>query len=443
MIHEQELGQANVDWIDRAKARAEFKDFSSTETKGGAGSGQNAGHGFEGNQWVKVGGMAQPEHASIHLSPEDLGKLGTKVLLVKRAEAEKVGTHEDNRDELARELKTHIQDTIARETGLSRERVDAFTRTWARSSTDTIADSVAMQEAVASKFGLPMGDYLKERADYLAGGYHKDLLTVSQINEIGRNVKQFVFEANQQLSGNQSEVGQILPPPPSYGESASHQFYVAIGKQDAMLKPLELHNAALEAAVQNGEEFKSFDIVARAAENAGKDIAEIDPDVISPYKATFENYEENGVAFRNNALNLYTDEGDRQEFGARVADALRYADEVYRETQFTLKTWGVKYLALDRGMSLMEKPPSDRTKIEFESNPLSSWSADARIALRFSYHDVTSDEKSPSPWWLKATVPAEKIFSLPFTGPGCYHENEVVCIKGDYDVTAQEGPVPS
>jgi hypothetical protein len=54
MIHEQDLGQANVDWIDRTKALAEF-GITKPDQKGDVG-----GHAFHGNRYTGgIGGSSQ------------------------------------------------------------------------------------------------------------------------------------------------------------------------------------------------------------------------------------------------------------------------------------------------------------------------------------------------------------------------------------------------
>src|SRR3990167_8201342 len=120
-----------------------------------------------------------------------------------------------------------------------------------------------------------------------------------------------------------------------------------------------------------------------------------------------------------------------------TAESERFLDAVYAQTQEMLARWGIKEFYLGRGISGSEftslpevleykrKQAAVRMgrrfyteDIDFKSNPLSSWSVDAKVYGTWDSHV------------LFAKVPASRILSTPFTGFGCLNEFEFVVVGG-------------
>ena len=120
-----------------------------------------------------------------------------------------------------------------------------------------------------------------------------------------------------------------------------------------------------------------------------------------------------------------------------TAESERFLDAVYAQTQEMLARWGIKEFYLGRGIggseftSLPEVLEYKRKQaavrmgrrfytedIDFKSNPLSSWSVDAKVYGTWDSHV------------LFAKVPASRILSTPFTGFGCLNEFEFVVVGG-------------
>jgi len=134
-----------------------------------------------------------------------------------------------------------------------------------------------------------------------------------------------------------------------------------------------------------------------------------------------------------------------------------YLRATYAETQDTLR--GVDSLVLTRGFGTEDRPgvvagtPVERgadggvvsngVTAEVTSNPLSSWSTDFRVAQSFAVQSSLDKggvlKEGVYPAVAVNVVPADRIFSLPSTGPGCLSESELVVLGG---APFQSGIIP-
>ena len=117
------------------------------------------------------------------------------------------------------------------------------------------------------------------------------------------------------------------------------------------------------------------------------------------------------------------------------SEAMRaYVDEVYTDTQEHLRELGVTEVTVFRGVSMLGAGPpmagSTRETRDVELNPLSSFSLISGVAENFS---------GKTGYVFTATVPAERVFSIPTTGPGCLGEYEVVVVGGTTTVSVWSG----
>ena len=66
-------------------------------------------------------------------------------------------------------------------------------------------------------------------------------------------------------------------------------------------------------------------------------------------------------------------------------------------------------------------------EVDFHQNPMSSWSIDHDTAMDFSLMRAEGDSVAVTMW---TEVPAERVISTPFTGPGCLTESEFLVAGG-------------
>lgn len=113
----------------------------------------------------------------------------------------------------------------------------------------------------------------------------------------------------------------------------------------------------------------------------------------------------------------------------------------YDETQEFFKSKGITEITLYRGsgqsVSEFGLNPDDKIihSVEASSKPLSSWSTNLGTAYSFaadSFKTNVGELKihSPKAVVFRQVIPVSKVFSTPFTGLGCYKEEEVVCLGG-------------
>jgi hypothetical protein len=113
-----------------------------------------------------------------------------------------------------------------------------------------------------------------------------------------------------------------------------------------------------------------------------------------------------------------------------------YVEVVYKSTQEYLASNGITELALQRGVSWSkpdEVPEVFRSFTEdrgggsrvitADLNPMSSFSTSSPVAYDFA-------SGRPLGIMLLGSVPADRVFSVPMTGPGCLDEGEVIVIGG-------------
>jgi hypothetical protein len=144
------------------------------------------------------------------------------------------------------------------------------------------------------------------------------------------------------------------------------------------------------------------------------------------------------------------------EFEGEPANALSDAlvQATYDRTQDELRSAGISEVTLFRGMAWGQEwntaeapdwyqstietgeitPGGEATAaVDVTLNPLSSWSASEEVADHFA-----SKAGEASSAKLEATVPASRVFSTPFTGPGCLSEMEYIVLgSGTVQVTAR------
>ena len=104
----------------------------------------------------------------------------------------------------------------------------------------------------------------------------------------------------------------------------------------------------------------------------------------------------------------------------------RIVDGIYEATQADLAERGVTELTVWRGTGGIEGRGGDT---DYMSNPMSSWGARPNVAYHFA---GISGGKEPAV--LSVTVPADRVFATPFTGPGSLGEYEAVLIGGTHPV---------
>jgi hypothetical protein len=112
---------------------------------------------------------------------------------------------------------------------------------------------------------------------------------------------------------------------------------------------------------------------------------------------------------------------DEKTYGPRnrvLQDMLRI---IYRRTQEQLPE-GDSFVVY-RGM---HAPTSKKNERHVELNPLTSWAWKPESAIFFALS--RSAPKGYSSYVATARVPRERIFSWPFSGQGCLHEDEVVVL---------------
>jgi hypothetical protein len=119
---------------------------------------------------------------------------------------------------------------------------------------------------------------------------------------------------------------------------------------------------------------------------------------------------------------------------AKNGDVLgSFLNAQYSATQDYLKSAGITSIELFRGMNVSsgvyaEIKANDYGVQELSTRPLTSWSTNDATAIKFG--------ESDNGIFLKATIPADRIFSLPLTGVGCLNEQEVVVLGGRDNVIA-------
>jgi hypothetical protein len=108
-----------------------------------------------------------------------------------------------------------------------------------------------------------------------------------------------------------------------------------------------------------------------------------------------------------------------------------YVDQVYSDTQKYLDNFGITEVSVFRGVEFPlgddslrtgSADPQDRRVV---LNPLSSFSTSEETARTFAIAGG-----APGQYVLETTVPAERVFALPTTGPGCLNETELLVVGG-------------
>ncbi|MBE3144010.1 MAG: hypothetical protein IMZ61_08825 [Planctomycetes bacterium] len=109
-----------------------------------------------------------------------------------------------------------------------------------------------------------------------------------------------------------------------------------------------------------------------------------------------------------------------------------YLNSVYNNTQETLKRLGVEEVTLYRGLIDSSRRGDNSGEEEHTDlgniNPLTSFTTNREVALGFAASAGRADQVI-----LKVKVPRDRVFSTSATGIGCYDEDEVVILGGDYD----------
>lgn len=135
----------------------------------------------------------------------------------------------------------------------------------------------------------------------------------------------------------------------------------------------------------------------------------------------------------------------------RLPAARQIVRAVYERTQSWLRVRGIEKVTLGRGQSWShQKVPGELAagsqemigedrwlgEANFEQNPLSSWSIDPNTARQFSTTRPKDSyyEELHIAVTMWAEVPAERIISTPFTGPGCLTESEFLVAGGKMPV---------
>lgn len=148
-----------------------------------------------------------------------------------------------------------------------------------------------------------------------------------------------------------------------------------------------------------------------------------------------------------------------EEYIAKFGDVYRaYLRAQYDLTQKHFKDAGISEVTLFRGMGDLNaedvKGLSQNavSSTDIKSRPLSSWSTSIDTAYEFAIgtadggDTVYSDEEylwdmenhgdAAHPLLMRQVVPVENIFAMPFTGIGCYSEQEMVVFGGEARVDA-------
>jgi hypothetical protein len=139
-----------------------------------------------------------------------------------------------------------------------------------------------------------------------------------------------------------------------------------------------------------------------------------------------------------------------EDYMTEFGDVYRgYIQSQYALTQEYFKDAGITEVVLYRGMSDVgyeDVKGLDQREVrstEIQSRPLSSWSTNIDTAYEFGIsHDgiytdekflqaVENDEDMGYPLLMRQVVPVENIFATPFTGVGCYNEQEMVVLGGE------------
>jgi hypothetical protein len=121
-----------------------------------------------------------------------------------------------------------------------------------------------------------------------------------------------------------------------------------------------------------------------------------------------------------------------------------YVDQVYSNTQSYLADRGITEIAAYRGVyfdvssgkdypepsfDFSKDPLYENSTQDYQSvdlNPVSSFSLTSGTAVNFAH----PDQAPTNSYVISATVPAERVFSIPPTGPGCLSEDELLVVGG-------------
>jgi hypothetical protein len=422
------------------------------EEKGGAGSGRTAGHGFGGNQWVKVGGegvLANPNdpvkamqglQRRVRASCAGFDKTVYRTL-DKYNENQPTSGRKEEREA----LKDAVADEIAARSGLSYERSNAMIKTWAKSSTDTEPDSIALQMAVAAKFNINPGAYLSERAAYMAGGF-RDVIAAGP-----PPVRNDIDNSGNLLMGQDSIMGHSEINPSDYNENwndANKAFSTAIlmsmelDKTTTFIIPKEY---ATTGSINHGygdfpfRPFPGYGLSVYTHSEGFKEETLPNGDLRFTRDNTLSGPPENAnpASFESQPIDLEQ----------RMSDAAKVVDAMYAHTQEVLAASDIKELTVFRGMHFHADDPeppealkpliptsweettpghprdTNPQAVEIDLNPISSFSVNSHSAEDFAGGGVRG-------LVFATTVPAERVFSLPSTGLGCLREGEVVVIGG-------------
>ena len=158
-----------------------------------------------------------------------------------------------------------------------------------------------------------------------------------------------------------------------------------------------------------------------------------------------------GLSNLESAASAWLPLKDQAERIAASPAVKAYVEQVYTDTQAYLKEQSVTELTLYRGVQfpreagpgvdLSDAWPDGAAPDPFEGftgerdevvslNPVSSFSADAETAR----YEFGSANDTSNGYTFSTTVPAERIFSIPLTGPGCLSEEEFLVLGGDTNV---------
>lgn len=147
-------------------------------------------------------------------------------------------------------------------------------------------------------------------------------------------------------------------------------------------------------------------------------------------------------------FNYDLDDPEIQAFLKSEGDAVKkVCREMYSNTQEYLEEQGIDSVTVYRGIKFdPEDTPADLADFEFgdvlekgvvetSTQPLSSFSADAREGAKFAH----SSKEGRRGAVMAEEVPRDRVFSLPGTGFGTHGEQEIVVIGGEDAATVVTG----
>jgi hypothetical protein len=480
----------NFEWCHILLAEGPMKVKAAGE-KGGAGSGSQVGHGFGGNRYtggISEGGMQThgPRLSKMQLPPTkinplldatrrstiDFDKIGNQAADLSRSPimSDYIEQHVPTPDATpASHVKSTIVQTLAVDTGLTYDRANQMISTWARSSSDTTPDSVALQIAASTKFGIDPGAYLREQFDFMKGGYRAAL-------EDGPPAPRTdVDSQGRLLMGPDSIEGHMDPEQNTKWNDATHALNEAIkmsmvmDQETSFVVPKEYMARSSDADPKPGGTVIGVD-------QQSHEFYVPFPGYGTHIYTTTSGWvqqplEDGSVRFTRDNTLVYADDSNGTNFlqpttdqpmawADRLGDAQRVVGAIYQRTQAALAANGVKDMVVFRGMNwtlASEIPDALRQQASDLHGPVEN--QDQRIGTKMGENFVSMDLNPLSSFSVNVDaarqfgggsrgvvlgirVPADRIFSLASTGPGCLHEGEVVVVGGPSDLYGGRGYPP-